>query len=231
MSSILEALKKLEAAEGDTRRLIQLEPPRPQRTGLLLGGLLLAFAAGGGIALVLTRSPAPPAAPTPVDAQVAPPANPVAPAPPATPPRETSVPVADARSAPLAPSPVASPSAAPRLEASSAPFADESPAIALAPTRTPPPPPPAPTLAPEPAGASGNGVLPRPPAGAPRVLVSFLIYSRIPARRSAGLSIDGAGLVTLHEGEEASGLEVARIYPDRVELVHGGRRFVVGTRD
>ncbi|HZP43779.1 MAG TPA: hypothetical protein VFD84_20020 [Candidatus Binatia bacterium] len=74
-------------------------------------------------------------------------------------------------------------------------------------------------------------VVPRPPADAPRIQVSFLVYSRVPERRSVTLTIDGGGLTTLHEGESADGVEVARIFPDHVELRHAGKSFVLVPRD
>jgi hypothetical protein len=89
--------------------------------------------------------------------------------------------------------------------------------------------------APAPPGAvhasPGETVLSRPPAGAPRVQLSFLVYSQTPERRSVVLAIDGGSLVTLHEGETAVGLEVARILPDRVHLRMGGQVFAVRPRD
>jgi hypothetical protein len=73
-------------------------------------------------------------------------------------------------------------------------------------------------------------VLPQPPAGAPAIRLSFLVYSRVPARRTVAFSVDG-NLVTLHEGEESHGVGVQRIFPDHVELSHGGQAFVVRPRD
>ena len=75
------------------------------------------------------------------------------------------------------------------------------------------------------------GVLERPPPDAPRVQISFLVYARVPERRMVWLSIDGGNLITLHEGEESGGLEVARILPDRIHLRHNGRVFLVRTRN
>ena len=75
------------------------------------------------------------------------------------------------------------------------------------------------------------GVLERPPPNAPRVQISFLVYARLPERRMVWLSIDGGSLVTLHEGEGAGGIEVARILPDRVHLRHAGQLYLVRTRN
>src|SRR5206468_4064688 len=164
-SSILEALKKVEAVE---RRPLDLPaspslPPRGRRIGSFLA---IAFAAGVGLAFWLR--PAAHESSTPEKAPTPPPAR--APAtPPAAPP-------------PTAPAPPGAVHASP-----------------------------------------GETVLSRPPAGAPRVQLSFLVFSQTPERRSVVLAIDGGSLVTLHEGETAAGLEVARILPDRVHLRMGGQ--------
>ena len=75
------------------------------------------------------------------------------------------------------------------------------------------------------------GVLERPPPSAPRIQISFLVYTRVPERRAVWLSIDGGSLITLHEGEASGGIEVARILPDRVHLRHNGSLFLVRTRN
>ena len=75
------------------------------------------------------------------------------------------------------------------------------------------------------------GVLERPPPNAPRIQISFLVYTRVPERRAVWLSIDGGSLITLHEGETSGGIEVARILPDRVHLRHNGSLFLVRTRN
>ncbi|HWP64670.1 MAG TPA: general secretion pathway protein GspB, partial [Candidatus Limnocylindria bacterium] len=69
------------------------------------------------------------------------------------------------------------------------------------------------------------------PAGAPSVRVSFLVYSSAPERRTVALTIDDGGLVTLHEGESASGVSVGRILPDGVELTWQGQAFTVPARE
>ncbi len=72
----------------------------------------------------------------------------------------------------------------------------------------------------------------RPPAGAPAVRLSFLLYSPAPGRRTVALAIDNRGLETLHEGESSNdGVEVVRILPDRVELGWNGEHFTVRARD
>ena len=74
-------------------------------------------------------------------------------------------------------------------------------------------------------------LLPRLPAGAPRVQVSFLFYSPVAERRTVLLSVDGSSTETLHEGERAGDLEVARILPDRVHVRWSGQLFSVRARD
>jgi type II secretory pathway component PulC len=88
----------------------------------------------------------------------------------------------------------------------------------------------APPAAPAPAVATAPPV-PVAEAPVPRVHVSFLLYSKVPERRSVALAIEDGGLVTLHEGERTGGVEVARILPDRVELRYDGRTFAVRARD
>src|SRR5207249_4836333 len=83
--------------------------------------------------------------------------------------------------------------------------------------RAEPPPPHAPAAAevPPPEAESAPlpplDLLPRLPAGAPHVQVSFLLYSRVAERRGVLLNIDGSNTETLHEGERAGDIEVTRI--------------------
>jgi hypothetical protein len=86
---------------------------------------------------------------------------------------------------------------------------------AVRPPEAPPPPP------------ADEAVAAKPPDGAPQVIVNFLAWSRAPDRRTVALTIGNAGMVTLHEGESASDLEVARILPDRVHVRWGGRLYAV----
>jgi hypothetical protein len=104
-------------------------------------------------------------------------------------------------------------------------------AVPVAPTSPPSPsaPPAAAATVPRPAEPAARPT-PRP-AGAPDVRVSVLIYSRTPARRSVARSIDGAGLVTLREGQTAHGLEVVEILPDGAQLAWEGARFTVPARN
>ncbi|HLQ22068.1 MAG TPA: hypothetical protein VK132_02620, partial [Gemmatimonadales bacterium] len=97
-----------------------------------------------------------------------------------------------------------------------------------------PPPPPAPAEAAprEPESTPPPlEVLPRLPANAPHVQVNFLLYSRTPERRTVMLSVDGGSMATLHEGERAGDIEVARILADRVHVRWGGGLFSVQARD
>jgi len=63
------------------------------------------------------------------------------------------------------------------------------------------------------------------------VQVSFLFYSPVAERRTVLLSVDGSGTETLHEGERAGDLEVARILPDRVHVRWSGALYSVRARD
>src|SRR5262249_31936926 len=71
-------------------------------------------------------------------------------------------------------------------------------------------PPPAPRLTPDapPRATVEEPARPavRIPPGAPRMRVSFLLYSSIPARRSVALTINDSGLTTPHQGREAEGI-------------------------
>jgi hypothetical protein len=68
------------------------------------------------------------------------------------------------------------------------------------------------------------------PPGAPKLRVSFLVYSASPERRSVALTINDGSLTTLREGGGADGVEVVRILPDRVELRWQGETFVLEVR-
>ncbi len=247
MSSILEALEKVEAATTPGLHARPTPPRAPRRWGTV--AVVLAFVAGAAATAWLSARPAP-VAPARVDAPPAP--KPAAPAPP----RVVEAAVALPTVAPALP-PVPGAMEAPRGEDASAPepssedVAPSPPRAAAVPAVVPAPPPPAvaaapppppdaaPAAPPPPAPVAPAAVapppapdvlVPRPPADAPHVRVSFLVYSRVPERRSVALMVDG-NLVTLHEGESSSGLSVARILPDRVELRHGGKTFAVVPRD
>jgi hypothetical protein len=189
-------------------------------------------------------APAPPSAPMPIAAATAPPTpTPVpVPAPPALAPVAAAVPAVAPTPPAVAPPPVVATAAVgqhaavpaeapvpPRAAATS-----ERTGVAREAARKPAPPPADVEVRPlvedvavEP---DGRGILP-PPAGAPRIRVSFLAYSPAPERRSVSLSIDDATMVTLHEGESSGGIEVATILTDRVQLRHQGRLFTVLARD
>jgi hypothetical protein len=77
-------------------------------------------------------------------------------------------------------------------------------------------------------GAPREEILRRPPRGAPRVRVSFLLYSDDPGRRRVMLSVnDGTDLVTAYEGQRIEAFEIARILPDEVHLRYEGKVFAV----
>jgi hypothetical protein len=217
VSSILEALRKIEAAEppGIHARPAPTGEGRPRHRAA--AGLVVAFAAGVALAFWWLAAERP--------------TEPSSPAVPARPPRAPTA--ALARPAP--PPPLAQAAALPVAPPAPAPGVGEAPRghVALAappavtaagPSRQPPREPAA-RLEVVPAAA-----LP-PPAALPRVQVGFLVYSRVPERRSVTVSIDGAGLVTLHEGDSFAGVEVSRILPDRVQLRHEGKVFVAEPRD
>ena len=262
MSSILDALKKLEAAEASPAQAPAVLRERPRVLGLTAAGLALAFGAGAGLTFFLRaghgRPPAPPlesAAPQPIAAPSPPPAAAPEPPPPAPV-------VAAGAPAPPAAAPVvaeALPLAAPVAPLPQAAIDAEPPrarVVAAAPVAPPPAPPLArpaeppavasraePPAARAPAAADGSPpeaesaplppleLLPRLPAGAPRVQVSFLFYSPVAERRTVLLSVDGSSTETLHEGERAGDLEVARILPDRVHVRWSGQLFSVRARD
>ena len=243
MSSILDALKKLEAAEASPAHAPAVHRERPRALGLTAAGLALAFGTGAGLTFFLraghgrppapplesaptqpiaTPSPPPATAPAPVVAEALPLAAPVAPLPQAAidaePPRARVVAAAPAVP-PVAP-PVARPAEPPAVASRAEPPAPRAPAPAdgsPAEAESPPLPP--------------LELLPRLPAGAPRVQVSFLFYSPVAERRTVLLSVDGSSTETLHEGERAGDLEVARILPDRVHVRWSGQLFSVRARD
>jgi hypothetical protein len=269
VSSILDALEKLERSRPPTIEPVPVIVPPPRRTrAIVLAGS--AFAAGAVLALGLLRGrpavapqavPLPPEAPEakrePVEPVPTPPApaaqeaiapkpEPVRPPPPqaapppqpdaAAPPAGTVAPAVATAPTADAPHP-----AVPDVLAAARPVPPPSPAEprpwAQAAAAPPPPPPPevaaAPRAAPVPTYAHLEPpAVRRPPAGAPAVRLSFLLYSPAPGRRTVALAIDNRGLETLHEGESSNdGVEVVRILPDRVELGWNGEHFTVRARD
>src|SRR5207253_2086019 len=195
VSSILDALKKLEAAEAPPAHRPAVLRERPRAMGLTAAGIALAFGAGAGVTFFLRAwhepAPAPPVestAPQPVTAPSPPPA--------VRPPEPRAV-------ASQAEPP---PSRAPAAAEDSPPGAESAPLPPLE-------------------------LLPRLPTGAPHVQVSFLFYSPVAERRTVLLSVDGSSTETLHEGERAGDLEVARILPDRVHVRWSGQLFSVRARD
>ncbi len=278
MSSILDALEKLERVRPDgtpAGRSPSPQPPRRRRgPGLLAGGIAVVAAA---LAFAILRSPGPEGTPvqaaspvaegtpeTPIDpaggvaspteAPAPPPADDTAaaapPAPPSPSPAEAAQPPPEPAAIPSTPdAPPAPPAAAAQTPA---PADGARPVLAAAPPIPPPtdtdarpwgkpvqpaPPvvrvPPVPPLAaaPQPRELDAPPPVRRAPAGAPKVQLSFLLFSGSAERRSVALSIDGSGLETLREGETSGGLEVVRILPDRVDLRWEGQPFTVRARD
>jgi hypothetical protein len=274
VSSILDALEKLERTRPPTIEPVPVVVPPPRRTRVivLVGS---AFAAGAVLAVGLLRSrpattpqvvPPPAEAPEakqlptePVEPVAAPPApaapaqeaippklEPVsAPPPPpqaAPPPTDTAQPAAGTAAPPVATAPVADAPHAPAQEvlAAARPVPPPSPAGPrpwAQPAAPPQPPTPEVTAPPRTAPAPTYAHLEppavrKPPAGAPAVRLSFLLYSPAPGRRTVALAIENRGLETLHEGETSNdGVEVVRILPDRVELGWNGEHFTVRARD
>jgi hypothetical protein len=60
--------------------------------------------------------------------------------------------------------------------------------------------------------------------------VSFLLHSPAPERRSVALSLEGAGMSTVREGEYFQGVRVLEILPEAVDLEWGGVRYRVPAR-
>jgi hypothetical protein len=223
VSSILDALEKLES-----RRTPGATPEPPRRTRrrlvpLLAGAALAAFATGIAFTAVLLRPAeeepvvvAPrPAAPEPPQAAEAAPAAVTNP-PPAAPPRAAEQPWGEVVSPPAPRGFSANPAPAREPVARSAPPPRErrdATELAAAPPPAAPPP------------------VAKRPDGAPEVQVSFLVYSSVPTRRTVALKVDGGGLVTLHEGESAGGLSVREILPDGVDLDWQGQTYTVHARD
>ena len=208
MSSILDALNKVEAAQTPAARPIPVWTP-PRHTGRRASiGLAIAFVAGAGVTFWLRSGDPPtatPALPEPPRSAArvsappapAPPAEEVATAPPA-PAIET------VRVEPLPPTP----SEPPRIRVRARPPEP------VEPVRT--------------AKAQDERPIP-PPAGAPKVRVSFLVFSPVAERRAVSLTIDDGRLITLREGESAHGIEVERIRSVRVDLLWNGAPFTVRT--
>lgn len=249
MSSILDALRKLEAAEAPSAGGPVVVRERPRAIGVTAAVIAVAFGAGAGLMFFLraerAAAPTPEHAPSPVHAAVATPepaapvvrAAAIEPAIPQAPPAAGAA-ATLALAAPAAPLPQAAVDVEPPRAriATVTPPAPAEPAPAM---RRPEPPavapraePPASAATPEADGASAPiDVLPRLPTGAPHVQVSFLLYSPNAERRSVMLNLDGGDMATLHEGERAGDIEIARILPDRVHVRWGGRLFSVRARE
>ena len=245
MSSILDALKKLEAAEAPPARAPAIPRERPRALGLTAAGIALAFGAGAGSTFFLRAGHAPALAPA-VAAPSRPPTAPVVAVEPPPPTPAAVVVEALPLAAPAAPLPQAAVDAEPP-RARVAAAASAPPPVAPPAVRPPEPPAVARRAEPPPARAPAAAesslpdaestppppleVLSRLPAGAPHVQVSFLFYSRVAERRTVLLSVDGSSTETLHEGERAGDLEIARILPDRVHVRWSGALYSVRARD
>ncbi len=277
MSSILDALEKVEAAERWKPGTVAPRPERRSKLRLASFVVGVAFAAGAGVAALVLRSPQRSVAPEPARVAPAAPAPTVAdapalPAPPAAaeapPVAAPPPPVAAAEppiaiaavppppppaAAPAVPAPAAAVSATPPPAAPAVPpptAAGAAPTPAAVATPAPPPPRVAPSMPDAPRPSEPAAAAPVAPAEGPRapvvaaveprndnrpvarpaVRLSFLVYSPSAERRSVVLTMEGT-LVTLHEGESAGNVEVARILPDAVELRYEGRLFTVRPRD
>ena len=235
MSSILDALEKLEAASPQATRAPVVGRTEPRRWWMVVPVVGVAFAAGIGIALLLrpkvapvpASPPLPLARPVPAPPHVEAPAVATAPVESAPAAKEAEAPVANV-AAPAATPPVAN------VVAAVPPTVPPQVAVAV------PPPAPVPArAAPRPAAPPAAAPAPervataRPPAGAPAVRVSFLAWSRAPERRTVALSIGDGAMTTLHEGERSDRIEVVEILPDgvRYRLDDGERVFTARAHD
>ena len=288
MSSILDALEKLEATGGPQAPASGgapgREPRPPWRTIVLVVVAVGAGAAGAFFAL--GGRPVPVAAPSIEVAQLAPPTLPVPetlpPVPQTLPPlgtgttlpatdttlpttattvpavptttlkvTETEAPAVDGADLRRVAAPVPPPLPDDRERpwgSEPKPFVPPDPAV-LAVVRAVPNPPPPVSPPPAPRASVPVPVPPAPdasqpraieeaparpsirvPPGAPRMRVSFLVYSSVSTRRSVALTIGDAGMTTLREGQESQGVEVVRIFPDRVDLRWQGETFTLEVR-
>jgi hypothetical protein len=207
VSSILDALRELEASRAPGRPAPQ-DAPRPSaRVGLFVAALA-ASAVGAVVAGLLVRSallrrvPAEAVtveAPAPVPAPEA-----------AAPPPPVAVPDATPG---LAQAELPRAQVAPRAAgalASATPFAAVRPARRSAALD-----------AAESAPAIEQAVRP----GEPRVRIMDLHYTENPAARRVTIGIGGGTPVTLGEGDTVEGLEVSLILPDRAYFRHAGNIF------
>jgi hypothetical protein len=235
MSSILDALEKLEAASPQAARAPVVGRTETRRSWMVVPVIGVAFAAGIGLALLLRpkAAPVPAPPPLPLARPVPPPPHVEAPAV-ATAPGE-GAPAEKAADAPVVnvAAPVTPPPAA-QVVAAVPPTVPPQVAVAV-----PPPAPvaakpaPSPVAPPVAAPAPERVAAARPPAGAPAVRVSFLAWSRAPERRTVALSIGDGSMTTLHEGERSDRIEVVEILPDgvRYRLDDGERVFTARAHD
>jgi len=230
MSSILDALEKVEAAERWAPPAVSARPEGRSKLRLAVIAAGAAFAAGAGVAALVLRHAAAPeparvssAAPAVEPARVAP--LPAAPVPPAPAPAAAIPPKPDAAAlaAPAeAPAPMPAVAAPPRPVAAAAPTSAATRAAPAEASRQ------AAVAAVEPRREPSDESRPAPH---PTVRLSFLVYSPSAERRSVVLATEGGSLTTLREGERVGDIEVERTLPDRVELRYEGRVFTVRPRD
>lgn len=230
MSSILDALQKVESAAPPATydlRAVPVETPRHQRRLVLV----LAALAGGSVAALLaggiwwlgggfTQREQALAAAT-ASAPTLRIAKPV----PAPMVAERPWVQTEARPAPQVDAPAPPP---PPVVARATPREEPPPVLPVRPAIEPPPV----VVPPPPAGVAPPTepvlrAVPPQPAPSSLVRVSFLFYSRVPERRTVALRLEDGSIVTLREGQERGGFGVTRILPDRVELVREGQSLVV----
>jgi hypothetical protein len=211
MSSILEALREVEGNEAPSTQHAEpwTEPPRTLRRTAWALAVIGVVAAGGAAVVLLRARGAPDRVAKQAATQPAPTANALPPAAPA---------------APAAALPANAEPPRGRVE----PWAPTAPALADAPER--PVPRTAVRRSPPPADTPPSETPPRPP-GEPRVQLTSLSYSPVPAERAVALTINGVTTGMLHEGQSASGVEVKLILSDRVYLRHAGAIFAVHAPD
>jgi len=213
VSSILDALRELEAARRPGRPAPGDGEPPAARLGLLASAILASLA-GTVVSVLVVRSVLlgppripdvgePPAAAAPAADAGPPPAPAVDPTPSlatAEPPR-ARIAASDAR--------------APGALASATPFASVRPARRSLPRGS---------------AAAGADLEQAVRPGEPRVVVVDLAYADDPAARRITLGIGGRDPVTLGEGDAAGGVEVSLILPDVAYLRHAGNIFAVRPR-
>jgi len=213
MSSILEALRELEGSRAPATQDAVPWTDRPRRLRRAVAALVVvALAAAAGVAVFLRSRGAPSSIAQATSPQAAQPAS--------------ALPLA----APAPPLPPALLDADPPRGQVASRSAGV-PSVADAPER---PAPGATLREPGPYATASRSqpgeAAPRPP-GEPRVQLSSITYSPVAERRAVALTVNGGPVVTLHEGESASDVEVQLILHDRVYVRHAGHIFAVDARN